>query len=148
VVDPLVAVHVAATWYLVGLCWLVQQVQYPLMSRVGDAFFVEYERAHVLRISPVVAPVMSIELVTGLQLSLFGDPVFRSPVHFVALGLIASIWLSTFLLQVPLHRRLESRFDAGDHARLVGTNWLRTIAWSLRGVVLVWILAFGSDVKA
>ena len=31
----LTVIHFAATWYLVGLCWLVQRVQYPLMAGVG-----------------------------------------------------------------------------------------------------------------
>ena len=34
-----------------------------------------------------------------------------------------------------MHQRLLAGFDADVHARLVGTNWLRTFAWTARGVV-------------
>ena len=66
-IETLMLFHVAATWYLVGLCWLVQRVQYPLMRAVGESRFVEYERMHVRRITPVVAPPMLIELATAAQ---------------------------------------------------------------------------------
>jgi hypothetical protein len=54
---------------------------------------------------------------------------------------VAVAWLSTAFVQVPLHAALPSA--AGDEraaliARLVASNWLRTAAWTLRGVLLVW----------
>jgi hypothetical protein len=48
---------------------------------------------------------------------------------WAGLGLIAVAWASTGLLQVPRHRVL----GAG--------NWLRTAAWTLRGALLLWMLA-------
>ncbi|HEX2205610.1 MAG TPA: hypothetical protein VHG91_20025 [Longimicrobium sp.] len=48
------------------------------------------------------------------------------------------VWLSTALLQVPMHGRLERGFDAAAHRRLVATNWVRTVAWTARGVLLLW----------
>lgn len=135
--------HFTATWYLVGLCWLVQRVQYPLMARVGVAGFGDYERAHVDRIGPVVAPMMLLELGTGLLLLASGEQAFREPAFLVASGLVVAIWLSTFLLQVPLHATLSRGFDVAAHARLVRTNWIRTIAWTLRGLLLAALLWSG-----
>jgi hypothetical protein len=54
----------------------------------------------------------------------------------VSLGLIGVNWLSTAIVQVPLHRRLEQGFEAGAHGRLVATNWVRTGAWTARGVLV------------
>jgi len=141
VISLLIATQFAATCFLVGLCWLIQQVNYPLMGRVSHAAFAEYERAHVERIFPVVAPLMLIELASGMLLPILGGEAFRSPVYLIALGLIGLIWQSTFLVQVPLHKRLERQFDAIDHARLIRSNWIRTMAWSLRGGLLLWIVA-------
>ncbi len=45
------------------------------------------------------------------------------------------IWFCTWLWQVPAHRRLEHGFDAATHRRLMRTNWVRTIAWSARGIL-------------
>ena len=133
--------HFAATWYLVGLCWLVQRVQYPLMDRVGAAGYPGYEQAHVSRIGPVVAPLMLIELGTGIGLLLSASPGETRWAFGLGLVLLAVIWLSTFLLQVPLHNTLVDGFDAGAHAALVRTNWIRTIAWTARGALLIWLLS-------
>ena len=131
--------HVASTWFLVGLCWLVQRVQYPLMAQVGTDGFAAYEAAHVARISPVVAPPMVVELVTGFALAAIGGAAFRHPLFLVSLGLLAAIWISTFALQVPLHGRLAAGFDAEAHASLVASNWLRTLAWTARGAIVAWL---------
>jgi hypothetical protein len=40
---------------------------------------------------------------------------------------------STASLQVPCHTRLSRGFDGLTLRRLVGTNWIRTAAWSVRG---------------
>ncbi|HKK50106.1 MAG TPA: hypothetical protein VKA74_00900 [Myxococcota bacterium] len=135
--------HFAATWYLVGLCWLVQRVQYPLMARVGAEDFALFEEAHVRRIGPVVAPVMILEAASGAALWRFGGPVCQEPAFVSALLLLVLIWLSTFLVQVPLHGLLGRGFDAVAHGRLVRTNWVRTVGWNVRGLLLLWIL--GSD---
>jgi hypothetical protein len=139
--DILFLIHLAATWYLIGLCWLVQRVQYPLMGRVGVESFTAYEQAHVSRIGPVVAPMMLIEAGSGLLLLAIGGEAFRRPAFVGAIALLVLIWISTFLLQVPLHGRLSKGFDAAAHASLVRTNWIRTLAWSVRGGLLLWMLS-------
>jgi hypothetical protein len=52
----------------------------------------------------------------------------------VAFGFVVIIWLSTFLLQVPIHKKLRSGKEDSHIKRLVATNWIRTIAWSLKAV--------------
>jgi hypothetical protein len=42
------------------------------------------------------------------------------------------IWLSTFVLSVPCHSRLNLGFCQKTVFKLVATNWPRTIIWSLR----------------
>ena len=67
---------------------------------------------------------------------------WRRGAVWAGLALLAVIWLSTALVQVPLHRRLQGGFDAAAHRRLVRTNWLRTAAWTLRAALAL-RLAFG-----
>jgi hypothetical protein len=55
--------------------------------------------------------------------------------------LLVAIWLSTMLLQVPEHGRLSAGYVADAHRRLVATNWIRTVAWTLRSAILLRILA-------
>lgn len=57
------------------------------------------------------------------------------------LALLAVVWASTILVQVPLHRRLSGGYDGAAVTRVVQTNWVRTTAWTLRvGVAGVLLL--------
>ena len=131
----LLVVHFAATWYMVGLIWLVQVVHYPLFAAVSREGFVAYEQAHTRLISFVVIPPMLIEL--GLAILFVMKRPEQLPLWAAVTGafLVVVIWLSTFLLQVPQHTTLGSGFDARAHAVLVATNWIRTLAWTARGVI-------------
>jgi hypothetical protein len=82
---------------------------------------------------------MVLELAFASLLAL-APPAGSSSLAWQGLALLAVVWLSTFLLQVPCHRRLERGFDAAAASRLVATNWIRTIAWSLRAAVAVALL--------
>ena len=54
-------------------------------------------------------------------------------------GFLAVIWLTTFQFIVPLHERLQRNgFDAGVHMTLCRWNWVRTVAWSARGLIAAW----------
>jgi hypothetical protein len=59
----------------------------------------------------------------------------------VALVLLAVIIADTIRHGAPSHARLAQRFDADVHARLVRTNWIRTVAWSALGVLDLIVLA-------
>ena len=137
---PLIIVfNLAATWYLVGLIWMVQIVHYPMFDRVGHSEFKRYENDHARLITPVVGPVMLVELVTAIALALMLPPGFPAWAAWLGVGLVAVIWLSTALIQVPCHQQLGEGFQPAVHQRLVLTNWIRTIAWSMRGVMLGFI---------
>jgi hypothetical protein len=64
------------------------------------------------------------------------------PIEPLAAGaaLLGAIWLSTFALQVPRHGALCHGFDADVHRGLVRSNWLRTVAWSLRSALVLALL--------
>jgi len=133
--------HFAATFYMVGLVWFVQRVHYPLYAGVGAQQFPAYERAHVSRTNPVVGPPMLIEAVTALGLFALPMPNVPHLLPWLGFGLLAVIWLSTSLLQVPRHRDLSAGFETSAHRRLVATNWIRTSAWSLRGLLVLWMVS-------
>jgi hypothetical protein len=134
--DWLLFVHAATTLFMVGVIWFVQIVHYPLFHRIGEAGFPEYERQHTRRTGYVLAVPMLVEFATAVALAWrLGGGIAWS-----GLGLLMVIWLSTWVWQVPAHRRLEHGFDAVTHRRLVGTNWVRTAAWSVRGIIALALL--------
>jgi len=136
-VSAALLVHAAATFALVGLIWIVQVVLYPLFSRVGPDRFVEYHTAHCRRIGFLVGVLIPVEAVTAV-LVVLAEP---GAAAVVGLSLVAVNLLATAFLAVPLHDRLARGFDATAHRRLVRTNWLRTTAWSARGVLVALLLA-------
>jgi hypothetical protein len=135
----LAALHAAATWAMVGIIWFVQLAHYPLFDRVGNGAFHTYHAGHMPRTAVVVAPLMLTELGTAVALVWTTAPGTGGPAR-LGLALLALVWLSTALLQVPAHRALERGFDAPAHRRLVATNWIRTLAWSARGAVALLLL--------
>lgn len=126
--------HLLSTCALIGLVWTVQVAVYPLFDRTGQEGFSAWHAAYTARIGRVAGPLMLAELGSGLWLLGSGR---REPLFMLSLALLGGIWLSTALVQVPLHQRLAQGFEAGTHRRLVRTNWLRTCAWTLRGLCLL-----------
>lgn len=129
----LLLANLASTFFMIGLIWFVQIVHYPLFERVGRDGFAAYESAHSQLTSLVVIPPMLVELVTTVMLVLVRPAGIRLSEAVAGAVLLAVVWGSTFFLQVPRHGELSLGFDLAAHTALVTTNWLRTIAWSLRG---------------
>ncbi|MEM9465393.1 MAG: hypothetical protein AAGA90_08455 [Actinomycetota bacterium] len=127
--------HAAATLTMVGVIWFVQVVHYPLFAAVPVDGFVAYEARHTQRTAWVVGPPMAVEGATALLLVAAPPDGVPVGLALVALVLLGGVTASTVLLQVPLHGRLAERWDAVDATRLVRTNWIRTIGWSVRGVL-------------
>ena len=141
VLDSLVlGAQVAATWAMVGLIWFVQVVHYPLFGWIGDDEAVPYAVEHQRRTALVVGLPMAVEGVTALWL-LADPPAGSSRVWpFVGCVLLAVVHSSTVLLQVPQHAALARANDAERIRRLVRSNWIRTVAWTARGLVTIVLL--------
>jgi hypothetical protein len=142
--DPLAGLvllaHAAATLFMVGLIWFVQVVHYPLLARVGPAEAVGYEQAHTRRTAWVVGPAMLLEAGTGVLLARVRPAGVSDLQVGFGLALLAVVWASTRFVQVPCHDRLSRAFDPPTHGRLVATNWVRTAAWTLRGLLALWMI--------
>jgi uncharacterized membrane protein len=131
-------IHAAATLYMTGLIWFVQVVHYPLFSRVGEAGYRQYQVAHQNLTSLVVGPAMLAELLTAVWL-VWADG--RDAWRWVGLAAVAALWASTALVQMPLHASLAAGFDAEAHGRLVASNWVRTVLWTGRSGLVLWLIA-------
>jgi hypothetical protein len=133
--------HVAATLFMVGLIWFVQVVHYPLFGGVGADRFVAYESQHTSLTTLVVGPPMLIEALTGCLLLLRRPAGLPVPALGLGLALLVVIWLSTMFLQIPRHGELSLGFNAASHQFLVVSNWIRTVAWTVRGGLVLWLTA-------
>jgi len=133
--------HAGATLAMFGLIWFVQIVHYPLMGLVGDDRYEAYQHDHMKRTTWIVGPFMLIEMVTAaLLIPMLGSSLL--PFTLSGLILLVLIWISTAALQVPAHQGLSQGFLDYAHRRLVTSNWIRTILWSLRGVFACVLIAY------
>ncbi|MGD8293472.1 MAG: hypothetical protein PVF37_17310 [Desulfobacterales bacterium] len=121
--------NLAISWGLLILIWLVQLIIYPGFQRISREAFTAYHRWYVIRISAVVLPLMVAELVLTIWWILSDA---YSPISLSAGFFVIIVWISTFVLQVPTHNRLKTGKDQTRIQRLVMTNWIRTMAWSLK----------------
>jgi hypothetical protein len=130
-----------ASAFMAGVIWLVQLAHYPLFAVVAGGRSQERFLANQWRTAAVVLPPMLLEGVSATVLVFAPPPRIGWLAAIVGLGLVAILWLSTALVQMPLHARL--RADGNDPvtiARLVSTNWLRTAGWTARAVLAGWML--------
>jgi hypothetical protein len=119
---------------MTGLIWIIQLIHYPSFLYIDKEKSSKFTILHQIRISYIVAPMMLIEFFTAGYLVYVSEPV--SFMTFNLLGVIA-IWLSTFLLSVPLHLKISEKFDSELVKRLIHTNWPRTILWTARSLMLI-----------
>lgn len=127
---------------MVGLIWFVQIVHYPLFARVGENGYRAYQREHMSRTSLVVGPLMLVEATTAAAIVAMG--LVPQALGLGGVMFLGVVWLSTWFIQVPLHRTLEGEFHPHAAALLVSTNWFRTVAWTVRGVLsLLFLLPEG-----
>lgn len=126
-------IHLAVTWALFGLIWVVQLVHYPAFRFIEPTQFQEFQGMHMQSITLIVMPLMLAEL--GLAAIEAQRARFRGW-PLASLGLVILIWLSTFFWQMPLHDHLLSGKDNTVIDELVAGNSLRTALWTVKALLL------------
>lgn len=127
----------ASTFYLVGLIWVIQLIQYPLFAKVGAQEFPAYHLEHTERI--VLALSIPTLLSLGSSFTLVGvrPPGIPDWMTWLNLGLCLMFWVVTAIVQIPLHTTLSAGFQEALIKSLVDSNWWRTLIWTLQGILLV-----------
>ena len=125
---------------MTGVIWVIQLVHYPIFDAVergpDDQLWQHFGNRHRRSVSYVVGPFMLIEGVTGIWLVVDPPGGLSLVLPLIAGALMALAYGTTAFVSVPLHERLNSTFVDDTHRRLVSTNWIRTFAWTARGVVV------------
>ena len=137
---PILLANTVATLLLTGLIWTIQVVHYPLFDDVGDQNFVCYQHRHQTNISYIVGPVMLVEIATAILMVRYPMEGISTWLTYLGLALVVLIWMSTAFIQVPCHHTLALGFDPSAHKWLVTSNWIRTVLWTARGFLVVWML--------
>ena len=139
--DLLLMAQAIASGAMCGVIWFVQVVHYPLFARADGPASADYAHENQHRTGSVVIPFMLVEGLAATAIAWQPPAGVPRTVAIAGVALVAVLWLSTALVQMPLHARL-----AGDgHSpaivtSLVRSNWLRTALWSARAALSVWML--------
>lgn len=131
-----ILVHLAATWFMAGLIWLVQIVHYPLFSDYDRRLFSGIMHRHQTRISLVVGPVMMVELVSGGWLLWISHGTAAAVWLQAGFAILIAIWISTAVIQMPRHRQLLAGPENRLIHKLVAENRWRTAGWTMRGILV------------
>jgi hypothetical protein len=125
---------------LTGIIWLVQVVIYPQFLNVGAAEFSRYHFRHKLGITMIIVPLMLIEMGLACLAVWWFRQSSIALLSLVATLMTVGVWASTAFIQVPLHQALERERSESTICRLTNTNWIRTVLWSVRLVLLTWAM--------
>jgi len=130
--------NLAATLFLTGLAWSLALVQLPILLR-GDYPELARQLALHRRLNSrlMIAP-MSVEFATAVWLVFF--PGAERVPFLAALGLICVIAYATVRYSL-LHRQLKRGYNKPAMDRMRTWNLVRTLCWTARSAILLWIAA-------
>ena len=126
-------IHTFSSFALFGLIWTVQLVHYPTFRYVGENEFSKFEDFHKKAITLIVMPLMLFELVSVMSLLYFD----YNSIHLINFIIVTLIWMSTMFISVPLHNNLSGGKNKESIEKLIMTNWIRTILWSIKTCILL-----------
>ena len=126
---------------MAGLIWFVQVVHYPLFHQISDTKSIDYAFQNQRRTAWIVGMPMFVEGITTLWL--FFDPINGRLLPLIGGLALIKIHASTIFLQVPKHAQLLNGYKKEVVDQLVKTNWIRTIGWSIRSLIAIFIVIAG-----
>ncbi len=135
--ETIFLINTFCTFFMTGLIWYVQLVHYPSFRFLNEENFAKFHKHHSVRTGIIVMPVMSIELSTSGVLAWMEGWTTLNAFGFY---LVILIWLSTFFLSVPKHNALKHGKVDSLIDGLVKTNWFRTVLWSIKSGLSLWVL--------
>ncbi len=118
---------------LVGVILMTQILSYPLLLKLGISNFYNYYNSYTKRISFIVIPLMIFEVLLSIILNITLNNFYL----FASNILLFVVWGSTFFIQVPIHNKLSSNHSYVLINKLIYTNWIRTIAWICKLMILI-----------
>lgn len=116
------------------LIWMVQLLIYPSFKWMAADNFKSWHRNYMRRMTYIVAPLMIAQ--TGLCFYFFYYyPAMVMP-NITYSILVASTWISTFILFIPLHGKLDRELNKVALCdSLTHKNWIRVLLWT--GVLIL-----------
>ena len=126
--------HLIFTSIMTGVIWVIQIVHYPSFHFIEKELYTAFQKFHMNKISIIVIPIMLAELITGIML--FLDKSSKSPFLTISIIILVLIWLITGVFFSKAHNELIAGYQELVVNQLVAMNWIRTLLWTLRLLLL------------
>ena len=126
--------HLIFTSIMTGVIWVIQIVHYPSFHFIEKELYTAFQKFHMNKISIIVIPIMLAELITGMML--FLDKSSKSPFLIISFVILVLIWLITGVFFSKAHNELMKGYQELVVNQLVVMNWIRTLLWTLRLLLL------------
>ena len=126
--------HLIFTSIMTGVIWVIQIVHYPSFHFIEKELYTAFQKFHMNKISIIVIPIMLAELITGMML--FLDKSSKSPFLIISFVILVLIWLITGVFFSKAHNELIAGYQELVVNQLVAMNWIRTLLWTLRLLLL------------
>lgn len=136
IIKLLLLIHAFATWALFGIIWFVHVVYHPLYQRMGQSFSV-HERHDLQQMGKLLAPIFFFEWISAILLDIYADSYafhFFAKVNLILLG---TVWVISLVIKLRHKNPKDLLFFTRMHRMLLSSHWIRTVAWSLRGVIVL-----------
>ena len=136
-VEAVLIAQLAASAMLVGIIWMVELLTYPAFAQVPAERFRAHHERHSRLITPVVAPAILVQASAAVAVVVLAPAAIPTWLAWSGLGLVATSILVTALVSVSDHAALARGRDEAALARLRRRSRIRTVAWTLMGVVAI-----------
>ena len=133
----LFVIHLVSTSFMVGVIWIVQLVHYPTFLFIDEQKSNDFQKFHMSRISYIVMPAMTTELFSGIYIYKYSNMAIDSNLFLLSLTILIINWIITALVFVKMHNKLLINYKIEIISLLVKWNWLRTLLWSVRLILLL-----------
>ena len=130
--------HLIFTSIMTGVIWVIQIVHYPSFHFIEKELYTAFQKFHMNKISIIVIPIMLAELITGMML--FLDKSSKSPFLIISFVILVLIWLITGVFFSKAHNELMTGYQELVVNQLVVMNWIRTLLWTLRLLLLTFFV--------
>ena len=130
--------HLIFTSIMTGVIWVIQIVHYPSFHFIEKELYTAFQKFHMNKISIIVIPIMLAELITGMMLFLYKSS--KSPFLIISFVILVLIWLITGVFFSKAHKELMTGYQELVVNQLVVMNWIRTLLWTLRLLLLTYFI--------
>lgn len=130
-INTLILLNLICSFLMLGVILTTQIVNYPSFLDLSINDFINFHKNYVSRITIIVFPIMVLELILGFIL--FWN--IKNISTILIATSILFIFISTLLIQVPLHQKVEKKYDRYLLIQLIKSNWIRTILWTIKCAV-------------